>query len=201
VPPTVSITSPGDEASVLPGFTVTADASDDRSVAKVELKVDGTVNDVDETRPYEMQGQPGVALGMHQVEVVAVDGAGNRTAAAITVVVAPACAGPGECEDGASCVDGVCLGDLGGTCELHGQCASGLCGVVEGVNLCTQRCGEGSEECPSGFHCEEPMLAGGSGQCAPGGAGGGGCAAGGSGGRGGGWLLGFALLLFVRRRR
>jgi hypothetical protein len=172
-PPTVRITSPGDGASVRAGFTVTAEASDNRQVARVELLIDDAVNDVDEIRPYELNGLPTVPFGGHRVTVRAVDGAGNEASVSIEVTVAPACAGPGECEGDDQCVDGLCLHQLGGGCDMHGECASGVCGVVDGLGICTERCQPDGDSCPSGFQCEPPALAGGSGQCIPGGSTGG----------------------------
>ncbi|MDP8970783.1 MAG: Ig-like domain-containing protein [Actinomycetota bacterium] len=89
-PPTVSVTSPTDGATVSATTTVTADAGDDQGVAKVEFFVDGSSIHVD------TDGSDGwsagwdtttVVDGSHEVSATATDTAGQTAMAAVTVTV------------------------------------------------------------------------------------------------------------------
>jgi hypothetical protein len=89
-PPTVLITSPAASATVSGNVNVTATATDNVSVAKVQFKVDGT-----NTGP-SLPGAPYAytwntttfSAGNHSITAVATDGAGNSTtSAAVSVKV------------------------------------------------------------------------------------------------------------------
>ena len=203
-PPAIVITAPVDGDSVLPSFPVVVDATDDHGVSRVELWVDGVINDLDEAEPFDLHGLPTLALGGHQVEARAYDAAGQETVAAISITIGAACsgAGPAGCGEGDTCVDGICRHQLGGSCEMHGECESGLCGIVDGFGACTQRCGRaGDPSCPSGFLCEPPMFAGGSSQCVPGAPLDGCSSSPGRPGWGGVILIAWAAVVYFSRRR
>jgi chitodextrinase len=94
VPPTASITSPTDGSTVFGPVTVTANASDDRSVASVDLLVDGGVVATTSTVPASFTWSA-TAVGTHTLQVVAHDGAGNTgSSATISVTVPPDTAAP-----------------------------------------------------------------------------------------------------------
>jgi fibronectin type 3 domain-containing protein len=80
-PPTVSITTPAAGATVGATVTVSANASDNGSVAGVQFKVDGAnVGAEDTTSPYSIGWDSfSVANGTHSLTAVARDGAGNAT--------------------------------------------------------------------------------------------------------------------------
>jgi Big-like domain-containing protein len=89
-PPTVSITSPANGATVSGTITVTANASDNVGVAGVRFRLDGAnLGAEDTSAPYSVSwNTTGVAAGTHTLTAVARDAAGNtRTSAPITVTV------------------------------------------------------------------------------------------------------------------
>ncbi|WP_433362838.1 glycoside hydrolase family 6 protein [Streptosporangium sp. CA-115845] len=75
-PPTVSLTSPASGASYQAGAAVplTATASDDGAVSKVEFYVDGTLVNTDTTAPYSYSAT-GLAAGSHTAKAKAYDNA------------------------------------------------------------------------------------------------------------------------------
>ncbi|MFL6164068.1 MAG: fibrinogen-like YCDxxxxGGGW domain-containing protein [Jatrophihabitantaceae bacterium] len=88
VPPTASITSPANGSTVYGPVTVTADAADDRSVASVDLLVDGAVVASSTTVPASFSWNA-IAVGSHTLQAVAHDGAGNTGSSALVTVNVP----------------------------------------------------------------------------------------------------------------
>ncbi len=89
-PPTVSITSPANDASVSGTVTLTAVAADNVGVTGVRFRVNGAdVGSEDTTSPYSVSWDTtGVANGTYTITAIARDAAGNSTTAApITVTV------------------------------------------------------------------------------------------------------------------
>jgi MYXO-CTERM domain-containing protein len=86
--PGLMVTSPVDGGEVLPGFAVRAIASSDDRV-EVVVSIDGVEIGRDKKAPYEIETDPGLALGEHTVEVVAIDEAGKRTVETLSVTVDP----------------------------------------------------------------------------------------------------------------
>jgi len=92
-PPTVSITSPGNGATVSGTISVTASASDNVGVAGVQFKLDGAnLGAEDTSSPYGVSwNTTTVANGSHSLTATARDAAGNRTTSAtVTVTVSNA---------------------------------------------------------------------------------------------------------------
>lgn len=89
-PPVVSITAPADNATISSTTTVTASASDDVAVTKVEFYVDGTLKATDTTSAYTYSFNPAsFTVGAHQLTAKAYDAAGNvATSSVIHVTVA-----------------------------------------------------------------------------------------------------------------
>jgi hypothetical protein len=90
-PPSVSITAPASGATVSGTITVTASASDNRGVAGVQFRLDGTNGGAEDTAaPYSISWDTtGAANGSHTLTAVARDAAGNTTTSApVTVTVA-----------------------------------------------------------------------------------------------------------------
>lgn len=83
VPPTVAIQSPADGATVDAGFQVTATATDETCLDKVELKVDGTLVDTKTAAPFTL-AVANLGPGSHQLTVVSYD-AYNHSEQTITV--------------------------------------------------------------------------------------------------------------------
>ncbi len=89
-PPTVSIASPANGATVSGTITVSANASDNVGVAGVRILLDGVNLGAEDTAsPYSVSwNTTGAANGSHTLTAVARDAAGNtRTSAAVTVTV------------------------------------------------------------------------------------------------------------------
>jgi hypothetical protein len=88
-PPTVSVTSPRAGSSVSASTTLTASASDNVGVVKVEFYVDGKLVATDTASPYTTTWNPAtVALGTHSITAKAYDQAGNSTtSAAVSIKV------------------------------------------------------------------------------------------------------------------
>ena len=88
-PPTVSIGAPAAGATVSGTATVSAGASDNVAVAKVELYVDGVLNGTDTTAPYSFAWSTTAASnGAHTLKLVATDTAGNAANVSRAVTVA-----------------------------------------------------------------------------------------------------------------
>ena len=87
--PTTAITAPASGATVSGTTTVTASASDNVGVTKVEFYVDGNHAATDTTAPYSFDwNTTAVAGGTHTLSSTASDAAGNvGTSAAVTVTV------------------------------------------------------------------------------------------------------------------
>ena len=85
-PPTVTITSPANGTHVTGTIAVTANATDNVSVSKVELFVDGTLIGTDTTAPYSISwNADSVPSGNHVLLVKAHDPTDNIGTAQITV--------------------------------------------------------------------------------------------------------------------
>jgi hypothetical protein len=91
-PPTVSITSPKNGATVSGTINITASATDNVGVVGVEFVLDGVVRADDTAAPYSVPWDTkSVGDGTHTLRAVARDAAGNRTTStAVTVTVANA---------------------------------------------------------------------------------------------------------------
>src|SRR5690349_17105852 len=90
-PPTVSITSPANGATIHGTVTVTAAAADDVGVVGVQFQLDGVNGGPEDTSaPYSIPfDTTGTSDGTHTLTAVARDAAGNRTTSApVTVTVA-----------------------------------------------------------------------------------------------------------------
>jgi hypothetical protein len=216
-PPEVTITAPGDGASVAAGFIVRANVTDPQGVDRVELYIDNQLRDTGNVPPYIFNAPNDLSEGGHVVRVTGYDSFGTAGSDEIDVVIGEPCGGDDDCAGDEACVDGRCVlgpgspGGLGEPCESGANCASGTCGDVGGERLCTEACNPGADGCPGGFRCLS--AGGGQGACWPGGDGGGGCctiAGGGGGGHedtdpGGPLALGALVALWlawsVRRRR
>jgi PKD repeat protein len=84
-PPTVSVTEPADESSVSGTVNVSANASDNVSVAGVQFRLDGLpLGDEDTSAPFTLSWDTNTAAnGDHDLTAVARDPAGNTTVSAV----------------------------------------------------------------------------------------------------------------------
>ena len=94
-PPTTSITSPANGATVSATVDVAATASDNVGVSRVELFVDGSPAGSDTTSPYSIAWNTTTASnGGHSLQTRAYDAAGNvGSSAAVSVTVSNATSG------------------------------------------------------------------------------------------------------------
>ncbi|HUS28748.1 MAG TPA: Ig-like domain-containing protein [Kofleriaceae bacterium] len=207
VAPMVNITFPMDKAQVNAGFPIKADVSDDRTVEKVEIKLDGMVIKTLTDAPFNSAAPATLGQGMHKVEVIGYDHAGNKSTATVNVQYGTVCTTDSECTTaGDVCVEGHCVagpsmeGGLGTDCVGNEDCSTGQCGNDGDHSYCTTSCNPEQSACPSGFACLD--TGGGNGLCWP--SDGGGCDAGVTHNGGQGFLLfslGLVGILIVRRRR
>jgi uncharacterized protein (TIGR03382 family) len=116
-PPTVSIDAPRDNDIVPPGFEVYAAANDNIAVTSVELYIDDILVDSATSTPYTFSTPTSIALGEHEVTIIATDGQ-QQAVQTINVIV----------DDGADPVDppppGGNGGD-GGDNLVTGGCSAG----------------------------------------------------------------------------
>ncbi len=206
-PPTVTINTPTNNASVMPGFGITATVSDDQAVAMAELRIDGTLVGTLTAAPWAWNAPTTLGQGSHHVEVKGYDLAGNTTIAAVDVTYGQSCSSGGCSDSTQVCVDGHCVagpdtsGGLGTACTMNSECASDSCGDDgSGHKYCVAPCDPTMNGgCPSGFGCVATGATGG--VCWSGAAdGGGGCNS--SGNSGAALMaLGLEVLLVTRKRR
>jgi len=87
-PPSVTLTAPGEGATIAGTINVTADASDDNGVTQVEFFVDGNSIGVDDTAPYSVSwDSAGVIDGEHTVSATASDTTSQTGSDSINVIV------------------------------------------------------------------------------------------------------------------
>jgi hypothetical protein len=88
-PPSVTVTSPADQATVFGSISVTASASDDVAVAGVQFQLDGNALGAERTTtPYSISwNTTTTSNGPHSVKAVARDAAGNRAESSNNVFV------------------------------------------------------------------------------------------------------------------
>ncbi len=90
-PPTVAITSPAAGATVSGTVTVSANASDNVGVVKVDFYVDNVLVGTDASAPYAYSwNTTGTSNGSHTLKAVATDAAGNAATATRVVTVSNA---------------------------------------------------------------------------------------------------------------
>ena len=87
-PPTVSITSPTNGSFVSGTINITASASDDKGVSKVEFYIDTTLLATDSVAPYQYSWNTTTASdGSHAIKAVATDTASQTAQNTVTVTV------------------------------------------------------------------------------------------------------------------
>ena len=209
-PPTVAFQLPAASASILPGFSVIANATDNVGISKVELRIDGNLAGTSTVAPFQFTTSTAITQGSHTLELTAYDLSNNTGKATETVQYGQSCTNGGCTDASQVCVNGTCepgpstTGGLGSTCANNSDCVSDSCGDDgSGNKYCVTSCDPATAgACPSGFGC---ISAGTSGVCWPGadsGGGGGGCS---TGGNGSSTLmlvgLGLGAVLLTRKRK
>ncbi|HVE87317.1 MAG TPA: PHB depolymerase family esterase, partial [Myxococcales bacterium] len=90
-PPAVALTAPADGATVSGTVTLSATASDNVGVARVDFLVDGSVVGTSSAAPYQVAwNSAGVANGGHTVSAKAYDAAGNSATSTRSITVSNA---------------------------------------------------------------------------------------------------------------
>jgi leucyl aminopeptidase len=163
-PPTVAVTAPAANAQVSGIVTVSADASDNVAVAKVEFLIDGNVANSDTSAPYLFDWNTETAgNGSHGLVAVAYDSSQNVARTSGTPVTvsnqsegtlqaaydatrrAPTCAGNGSgCDSGNLLTGRGTVGPEGNAPNtVNSSCADGLSGTfhrdesVDGLKVTT----------------------------------------------------------------
>jgi hypothetical protein len=94
-PPTVAITYPANQQTVQGTVAVSATASDDRGISRVEFLVDGSLKSTDTAFPYQFIWETGSeTAGTYTLVVRAYDTASHMSQAQVSVTVALICDGP-----------------------------------------------------------------------------------------------------------
>lgn len=187
-PPTVSFQLPAASASIMPGFSVIANATDNVGISRVELRIDGNLAGTSTVAPFQFTTSTAITQGSHTLELTAYDLSDNTGKATETVQYGQSCTNGGCTDASQVCVNGTCeagpntTGGLGSTCTSNSDCVSDSCGDDgTGNKYCVTSCDPATAgACPSGFGC---ISAGTSGVCWPGAdsGGAGGCSTGGNG--------------------
>jgi len=87
-PPSVSITSPSEGATVSGTVNVAANASDDKGISKVEFYIDDSLNSTDTSSPYEFDWDTSSSSnGSHTIKAKAYDTVNQTAEHQITVTV------------------------------------------------------------------------------------------------------------------
>jgi hypothetical protein len=87
-PPTVRITYPSNGDTVYENVTITAIASDDKRVIRVEFYIDGERKASPTSAPYQYRWNTVTSfVGEHEIKVIAYDSANQKAEHKITVVV------------------------------------------------------------------------------------------------------------------
>jgi len=162
-PPSVTITTPADGATVYQGDPIRATATDASGIEHVEAQVAGVTISSDNTAPYEWSIPLDAPTGEQAIRVRAYDNKGNNGFSQIVVTIqageAPPCQSkddcdPGErCDENGDCVPEFGVGELGAPCSEAVPCSDPyFCGVVGDASRCTQGCDD-TNPCPEGFDC------------------------------------------------
>ncbi|MFT3696648.1 MAG: Ig-like domain-containing protein [Kofleriaceae bacterium] len=179
VPPTLDVTSPSDNNTVPPNFSVVANATDDTAMDQVAALVGTTIMASSSSPMGSTYTIPftNVPEGTYTLEVQAIDLSGNMTKKDIPITVA--------------------LLQTGDTCAMNEDCHGGICATNADMSqFCSQDCANGMA-CPDNFTCS--AISDSQSICIP--SSGGGCNVGG-GDRGAlAVFVGGALALLLRRRR
>jgi Zn-dependent metalloprotease len=139
-PPTVTLTSPAKGGTVQAGFVITANASDDQGVLRVDFSIDGQVVGSATNAPYTFTSAP-LAAGSHVVEATAYDAINHASDTATVNLVDPTCGN--SCTEDQICdmPTGTCMDkpDDGGCCSTTGSNAASSLALFAGMSLLLRR--------------------------------------------------------------
>lgn len=139
-PPTITITSPQKGATVQSGFAITANASDDQGVLRVDFSIDGQVVGTVTDAPY-MFTSAALGAGSHVVEATAYDAVNHASDSAMVTIVDPTCGNSCSSDQVCDMNTGTCMDkeDEGGCCSTSGNNAAGSLVLFAGVALVLRR--------------------------------------------------------------
>ena len=116
-PPTVTITAPGESSMVNQGFIVTADATDDQGILRVDFAIDGTVVGSSTTAPYTFTSATNLAFGPHMVEATAFDAVNHTSDSVMVTIIDPTCGNTCTSDQTCDMMTGLCVDNGGGADE------------------------------------------------------------------------------------
>lgn len=140
-PPTVKITSPQKDSKVQSGFTITAEASDDQGVLRVDFSIDGTVVGNATSAPYTFTSAA-LGAGSHMVQATAYDAINHTSDAVMVTVMDPTCGNTCSGDEVCDMNTGTCVpkdDDGGGCCSVGGKSASSSLLLFAGTALVLRR--------------------------------------------------------------
>jgi hypothetical protein len=150
-PPEVFIASPADGTEVGPDFQIVAEATDDVGVDSVTLWIDGENINTKGSGPWQWPVVQ-VPQGAHELQVIALDAAGNETASdVVDVVVVPGGANTSSSGSGGSDSGGSDSGQTSGSSSTTGDGGSGGTDGSADTGVYTTSTG-----LPPGFGSAEP---------------------------------------------
>ncbi|HEX5058309.1 MAG TPA: Ig-like domain-containing protein [Kofleriaceae bacterium] len=214
-PPTLTVSSPTDGATIQNGTPVIATAFAQRGVHHIDLLLNGYKWLTVKGAPFGGNGQPettyplvlpsGVPDGIIDIVVKAYDDIDAETDATLTVTKGAPCTTADTCAKGQKCDAGKCfweppVGELGDPCTYDQFCKTGSCVETTSGQFCSNVCVVGVDDsCGTGFTCEG--AAGGNGYCVPVGAGDDTCCGIGANGKTSALLSLFVVGFVLRRKR
>ncbi len=166
-PPTVDVTMPTNNSTVVEPFSVVANVSDPRGVGRVEVLINGwewaQVEGVVGRTAYLISVPNDVPDGILDIDVRGCNDLDSCATDRTTVTKGAPCATADTCAVGQRCEAGRCFwdpptGQIGDDCTYSQACLSNLCSDIGGGDLaCTESCFGGPNDlCPDGFECSAP---------------------------------------------
>jgi len=139
-PPTITITSPQKGATVQTGFTITANASDDQGVLRVDFSIDGQKVGSATSAPYMFTSAP-LGAGSHVVEATAYDAFNHTSDSVMVTLVDPTCGNSCTGDQTCDMTTGTCTenDDGGGCCSTSGDNAVSSLVLFAGMALVLRR--------------------------------------------------------------
>lgn len=163
-PPTVNISMPVNDTTVIPGFSVFTTAIDRRGVKNIDLLINGWLWSTTEgvfgkTSSYVLSVPNAVPDGVMDVDVRACNDLDVCATQRVTVTRGAACASADACLAGQKCEEGRCFwdpptGEIGDDCTYSQFCTSNVCADTGGQMQCTLSCfGGPNDVCPEETPC------------------------------------------------
>lgn len=141
-PPTIMITSPEKGATVQAGFTITANASDDQGVLRVDFSIDGQVVGSATAAPYTITSAM-LGAGSHVVEATAYDAVNHTSDSAMVTIIDPTCGNSCTSDQVCDMNTGTCMDkpdeDGGGCCSTSDGNAASSLALFAGIALLLRR--------------------------------------------------------------